>query len=272
VSGFTASAAWQIIVSPEVVTNLESTNATTESISLGWSYPQDNGTAITDYQIMVKGGGYADFTLYNDGVSTATSATVASLDPETSYQFKIRAFNGVNYSGWSNVLSVDTLPNIPFFEPGYKAINIAGAPKNKLVSFADNNDIYLNGTLVTTIHKHDTYTFDATDFDTVEGTQPFFVAGKLGTGTGSNDQGNATWATQAWVGKEFFFNFTRATPLKVKVYAFTDSDITITKGGVFEDSVSLTAGNGHTFSIATYAGYEMSSTGLYCGLCLWKPK
>ncbi len=56
VSIITASAPWQIIVSPEAITNLDITNATTESLSIGWAYPQDNGTAITDYSIEIKGG------------------------------------------------------------------------------------------------------------------------------------------------------------------------------------------------------------------------
>jgi hypothetical protein len=261
ISTITASAPWQIIVSPEAITNLDITNATTESLSIGWAYPQDNGTAITDYNIQIKGGVYSDWTLYNDGVSTATSATISGLDPETTYQIKVRGFNGINYSGWSNTRTADTLPNITFFEPGFKAINISGAPKSKLVSFADNNQIYLNGTLVTTLAKHATYEFDSAEFDQLEATEAFYVAGKLGTGSGSSDQGNATWATQSWVGKEFFFNFTRATPLKVKVFAFTDSTVTITKAGVFEATQVITAGTGHTFSIAAYAGYEMVSTG-----------
>jgi len=256
-----ASAAWQIIVSPEAVTNLELTLATTESLDIGWSYPQDNGTPITDYEVMIKGGTFSDWTVYADGISTATSSSVTSLDPETTYELKIRALNGINYSGWSNTLSADTLPNVTFFAPGFKAINVSGAPKSKLVSFNDANDIYLNGILVTTLAKHGIYEFESAEFDQIEATKAFYVAGKLGTGTGSSDQGNATWSTQAWVGKEFFFNFSRATPLKVKVFAFTDSTITITKGGVAEDSAVLTAGTGHTFSISTYAAYEMVSTG-----------
>ena len=257
----TASAAWQIIVSPEAITNLDITNATTESLSVGWAYPLDNGTPITDYSIQIKGGSFTDWTLYNDGVSTATSATITGLDPEMTYEIKVRGFNGINYSGWSNTRTSETLPNITFFEPGFKSINISGAPKSKLVSFDDNNQIYLNGVLATTLAKHATYEFDSAEFDQIEGTGAFYVAGKLGTGSGSNDQGNATWATQSWVGKEFFFNFTRATPLKVKVFAFTDSTVTITKGGVFEATQVMTAGTGHTFSIANYAGYEMVSTG-----------
>lgn len=255
------SSAWQIIVSPEIVNNLEVTNATTTALSIGWAYPQDNGTAITDYDIMIKGGVHSDWTLLTDGTSTATSSTLSALDADTAYEFKIRAFNGINYSGWSNVLTTSTLPNVEFFQPGYKAINISGAPKSKLVSMEDSNEIYLNGVLVTTINKHQTYEFNSADFDQIEGTGPFYVAGKLGTGSGSQDQGNATWATQAWVGKDFIFNLTRSAPMKLKVYAFTDSTVSVTKAGVAVDSQTITAGNGHTFTINDLASYEMSSTG-----------
>lgn len=261
ISSETASAAWRIIVSPEVVNNLEVTNATTTALSIGWAYPQDNGTPITDYEIMIKGGAHSDWTLLNDGISTATSATVSALDADTAYEIKTRAFNGINYSGWSNVLSTTTLPNVEFFQPGFKAINISGAPKSKLVSMENANEIYLNGTLVTTKNKHETYEFDSSDFDQIEATGPFYVAGKLGTGSGSSDQGNATWATQSWVGKDFLFNLTRSAPMKLKVFAFTDSTVSITKAGVAVDSTTITAGNGHVFTITDLASYEMTSTG-----------
>lgn len=261
ISSVSASSAFTITVSPEIISNLEATNITTENISLGWSSPQDNGTPITDYEIQIKGGSYSDWTIYTDGTSASTSAIISNLDPETSYQIKVRAFNGTNYSGWSNILAVETLPNIAFFEPGFKAINISGAPKSKLVSFVDNNQIYLNGTLVTTLNKHQTYQFNSADFDQIEATGEFYVAGKLGTGSSSSDQGNATWATQAWVGKEFMFNITRMAPMKLKVYAFTDSTISITSAGAPVTSTTLTAGNGYTFTISNNDSYEMSSTG-----------
>lgn len=262
ISAYTASAVWRIIVSPEVVLNLEASNKTSESISLGWSYPDDNGTAITDYEIKIKGGAYSDWTILADGVSTQTSSTISSLDPETSYEFQIRAFNGINYSGWSNTLTVVTLPNIEFFAPGFKAINISGALKSQLVSFDDDNDIYFDGTLEKTLDKGETYPFNSTEFMEVEGTKAFFVAGKLGTGSGSQDQANVTWATQSWVGDEFYFNLTRSAPLKVKVFAFTDSDITIKSGATTKATQTVLAGTGHTFSFTEYLNYQMSSTGL----------
>jgi len=261
IGAYQFSPKWNIIVSPEVVTNLEASNKTSESITLGWSYPQDNGTPITDYEIQIKGGTNLDWTLLSDGVTTQTSSIISGLVPETTYSLRTRAFNGINYSGWSNTLTVETLPNIEFFQPGYKAINISGAPKSQLVSFDDNNDIYFNGSLVTTLSRGEVYPFNSTDFMKVEGTKAFYVAGKLGTGSGSSDQANTTWATQAWVGKEFYFNLTRNGPLQVKVYAFTDSTITIKTGNTTKATQVLSADNGYTFSLPTLSNYQMTSTG-----------
>jgi len=258
-----ASNAWNITVSPEIVANLEVSERTESSITLGWSLPEDNGTPITDYVIEYMGGGLASFTIYNDGVSSNTNATITGLDPETSYQFKLRAFNGTNYSGYSNTVTVETLPNIDFFTGGYKAINISGASANQVVSMADSNELYLDGALLTTLDKGETHSFSASDFSVLEGNQPFYVAGKLGTGGigGSNDQGNATWATSSWVGKEFLTILSRNAPLKLKVYAFTDSTIEVRRGGALEDSQVLTEGNGHTFTLSTLGSYEITSTG-----------
>tara|TARA_B100001971_G_scaffold215190_1_gene259590 strand:+ start:15710 stop:18121 length:2412 start_codon:yes stop_codon:yes gene_type:complete len=258
-----ASSAYQITVSPEVITNLEASNRTSDSITLGWSVPVDNGTPITDYEIEYYGGAIGSWTIFNDGVNNNTSASINALDAETEYNFRIRAFNGTNYSGWSNTLTVETLPNIDFFNGGYKAINISGAPNNQVVSMADGNVLQLDGSPLTTLNKGETYAFTASDFSVLEGTEPFYVAGKLGNGSigGSNDQGNATWATSSWVGKEFLTILSRNAPLKLKVYAFTDSTITVYRGGALEDSISLTEGNGHTFSLASLGSYEIESTG-----------
>lgn len=258
-----ASSSYQITVSPEIITNLESSDRTESSVSLGWSMPEDNGTAITDYIIEYYGGGIASWTVFSDGVSNATSAIVTGLDPETQYNFRVRAFNGTNYSGWSNTLTVETLPNIDFFNGGFKAINISGAPANQVVSMVDGNVLQLDGSPLTTLNRGETHSFSASDFSVLEGTGEFFVAGKIGTGGigGSNNQANATWATSSWVGKDFLTILSRNAPLKLKVYAFTDSTITVNRGGSFEDSVVLTEGNGHTFTLTSEGSYEITSTG-----------
>ena len=247
-------------MSPEAVANLESSSTTTESVSLGWSYPEDNGTAITDYNIYIKGGVYTDWTIVADGISTATSYTHNGLDAETSYEYKMRAFNGINYSGWSNTLTVETLPSLEFFEPGFKAINIAGATANQVVSFDDDNEIYLNGSLVATLAKHETHSFSGDDFDVLKGTKAFFVAGRAGSG-GDTTKMNAVWSTGAWVGKNFIFNHNRYNPMKVKVFAFENSTVTIKRAGVVVDTQVITADSGHTFSLSTYSSYTLESDG-----------
>ncbi|MFT6630159.1 MAG: hypothetical protein ACJAS4_000093 [Bacteriovoracaceae bacterium] len=262
VSQIKASAAWNIIVSPEAITNLEASNKAINSLDLGWSYPNDNGTPIIDYEIQIKGGNFSDWTFLSDGISAQTSSSVRALDAVTPYQLKVRAFNGINYSAWSNTLQVKTLPNLEFFKGGFKAINISGAPKSKVVSFDDANEIHIDGNLVTTLQKGETYEFNSNDFTTIEGSKALYVAGKLGTGSGSSDQGNATWATQSWVGSNFYFNLTRMAPLKVKVFAFTDSEITIKTGAATVDTQAVSADSGHIFTLTNYANYQLSSTGL----------
>ncbi|MDP7319212.1 MAG: fibronectin type III domain-containing protein [Bacteriovoracaceae bacterium] len=261
-TNYAISAAWNIIVSPEAISNLEASSRSVDKIVLGWSYPQDNGTAITDYQIQIKGGQFSNWTLIEKGVSVQTTADIINLTAQTNYEFKVRAFNGINYSAWSNTLNIETLPNLDFFQGGYKAINISGAPKSKIVSFDDNNEIYLDGSLLTTLDKAETFEFDSSEFSVIEASKAFYVAGKLGTGSGSNNQGNATWATQSWVGKEFYFNLTRMAPLKVKVYAFTQSEISISTGATLVDSQTVDADSGHIFTLSNYANYQLSSTGL----------
>lgn len=261
VGAYSVSSAWQIIVSPEQVMNLEMSDRSTDSISLGWAYPEDNGTPIQDYQIQIRGGSYSSWTTLSDGVSTNTAHTEGSLDAETSYDFRVRAFNGTNYSMWSNSVTVETLPNIEFFNSGYKAINIGGATDNQVVSFADNNEIKINGSVVTTLQKHDTYNFAGAEFDVIEGTEPIFVAGGIGSGGGSGGA-NMVWSTQGWVGQDFLIALTRDTPLKIKVYAFTDSNITVKIGNSLEDSAFVSAENGHVFTVSTYASYRIESDGL----------
>lgn len=261
-----ASAAWQITIPPNPISNLEYSDRTKESISLGWAQPVDNGIPVTDYEIEYKGNGVTTWTLLVDGVSTNTSYVHTGLAAETLYEYRVRAYNGASYSAWSNTLAVETLPDLPFFEPGYKAINVGGSTTNSIVSFADLNDIYLNGVLLTTLNKSDTYVFTSTDFDVVEGTQPFFVAGRAGSTAGGASSGNFTWVTQAWVGKEYFFNLTRNGPLKVKIFAFEDTTVTIYNGAtVAAGPQFISADTGFTFTLGTNASYRLASTGYVGG-------
>lgn len=275
VSNVSSSGAWQVAaLSPEQITSMSVVEATNESIRVGWPYPDDNGFAITDYVIQYRVDGDTTWITINDGVSTSRRYTLEGLDAETDYEFRVRAFNGTNYGAWSPTLDAETLPNIDFVTFDYVAINIGGATKNALVSLEDDNEIYYgdntasaynDGSLISgDLDRGETLSVDADDFTVVQATKPFFIAGSLRSGGGDTSKANVVWATKSWIGKNFLFNHNRTNPMKVKVYAFTDSDVVVTKGGaaVAGGTVNnLSAESGHVFTISSYGSYEINSTG-----------
>jgi fibronectin type 3 domain-containing protein len=63
-------------------------------VNLTWSAPSRNGgSVITDYVIQMRSNAGATWTVFADGVSTATSATVTGLTNGTSYVFRVAAVN-----------------------------------------------------------------------------------------------------------------------------------------------------------------------------------
>ena len=70
-------------------------------VALTWTAPaSDGGDAISDYTIEYSSTGGAVWSWFNDGVSTATSATVTGLTNGTAYLFRVST---VNASGTSSV-------------------------------------------------------------------------------------------------------------------------------------------------------------------------
>jgi hypothetical protein len=268
-----ASPVWQVVaLSPEQILSMSVTDSSDISLSVGWPYPDDKGFPITDYIINYKLAGSPTWITINDGVSTSRRHTLEGLDPETQYNFRVRAFNGTNFGAWSPTLTAETLPTIDFITTPYMAINVGGATLNQLVSFEDDNEIFYgnnpssvfnDGSVISAdLDKGKTISVPADDFTVVRGTKPFFIAGRLGSGADTS-KANVVWQTSSWIGKEFLFSHSRSNPMKVKVFAFSDSDITITSNGgaVAGGFVSLLKDTGHTFTISTYGSYEISSTG-----------
>jgi titin len=96
---------------PGSVTNLQATGASGR-IDVNWTAPASNGGApITDYVISMSTSPTSGFAIFNDGVSTATSATITGLTNGTTYYVRVRARNAAG-----NSAIVQAGPVVPFVQ------------------------------------------------------------------------------------------------------------------------------------------------------------
>jgi titin len=86
--------------------------------ALSWTAAAPNGSAVTDYVVEYStsatfiGGG----TVFADGTSASTSATVTGLNNGTPYYFRVAAVNAIGtgpYSGISTAITPATVPSAP---------------------------------------------------------------------------------------------------------------------------------------------------------------
>lgn len=78
-------------------------------VSLSWSAPSTNGSAITDYLIQRSDDGGNSWTTFSDSVSTTASATVTGLTNGTAYVFRVAAVNAIGTGAYS-ATSVSATP------------------------------------------------------------------------------------------------------------------------------------------------------------------
>ena len=89
-------------VAPGSPTKLTVAAYSTSSVSLSWSAPvDDGGRAVQDYAVSYKPAG-GSWTVFADGVSNSTFATVSGLARGTSYDFKVLAENAEGQSAQSS--------------------------------------------------------------------------------------------------------------------------------------------------------------------------
>jgi hypothetical protein len=101
------AARWSIPLAP-VAPGAPSAAATGDgAVTLTWSVPA-SGTApaATDHLVQYRPQGGGTWTLFPDGVSSATSATVTGLSAGTVYELRVAAANGAGVSGFSPPASV----------------------------------------------------------------------------------------------------------------------------------------------------------------------
>ena len=79
--------------SPGVIASVRYDGNGPGSVSLSWAAPRTQGSSpVTDYAIEYRGVG-GSWTVFDDGVSIARSATVTGLEPGREYDFRIAAVN-----------------------------------------------------------------------------------------------------------------------------------------------------------------------------------
>lgn len=99
---------------PSVPLNLTAT-AGNKQVSLSWNTPNsDGGVSITDYIVQYSTDGNT-WTIFNDGVSTSTSATVTGLTNGTLYYFQVAAINSIGTGPYTNSVTATPVNQAPIF-------------------------------------------------------------------------------------------------------------------------------------------------------------
>jgi PKD repeat protein len=80
---------------PSQVTNVKANTNSNGDIVLSWSAPFDGGSPITDYIVEYKRSPDFSFSVYDDGVSTSTGATLTGFIEGVKYDFRVSADNNV---------------------------------------------------------------------------------------------------------------------------------------------------------------------------------
>ena len=258
------SSGWRFVTAADAITDLAYAGRTKSSVALSWTAPNDNGAAITDYFIQYKETSSGTWLTFADGVSAANSANVTGLLASTSYDFRVQSYNGGN-SAYSNVLTQETAPDDPFFDPTvFSAMNCGGATKSSVVALDDNTNVDLNGTPLagSPINAGETLVFDSVVGDVITSDKPIFASGRLAVTAVDYQKGNIVWNSPDWAGKDFITVGSRDAEHVITVYAFENADITITEGATTHvNADSVTAGSFQTYRMPNNAGYKIASTG-----------
>ncbi len=73
-------------------------------LSVSWTAPDDNGPAITDYDVQYRQSGTTTWLSWSH-TGTSTSAIITGLTNGQTYEVQVRAENGVGESAWSAAVS-----------------------------------------------------------------------------------------------------------------------------------------------------------------------
>ena len=144
--------------------------------TVSWTAPNNNGAAITDYDLQYRKGAGGPIGAYI-GVFTGTSKTITGLVNGTSYQFRVRAQNSAGESAWS-LWSTGVTPSV---DPSPGNLIITGLPKNM---YTGQDPVSLGATLSRTTVGATIYVWSVTGPGTLNKTSgPTVTLTANGTGT-----------------------------------------------------------------------------------------
>ncbi len=178
------SAVAQPDTEPDAITDLDASEWGNTTTTLTWSTPGDGGDPITDYTVDYRVSGDIPWINFNDGVSTSTSVLVTGLTNGVTYEFRVRAINGIGTAPDSNIASVTVLaptaPSTPtaptasliFYPQGgrvsvaFSAPSANGSPITSYTVTSSPGGIQANGAsspiVVTGLTNNQAYTFTVT--------------------------------------------------------------------------------------------------------------
>ena len=90
----------QILTVPGRVSQPTVSSAGTASLNVSWSEPSTGNSPITDYDVQYRRTGSSAWISWSHS-GTSRTATIASLDPNVTYQIQVRAQNSVGEGPWS---------------------------------------------------------------------------------------------------------------------------------------------------------------------------
>ena len=105
----------RVATTPTLITVLPAGTPGTGQLTVRWSQPVDNGSAVSDYTVQYRLSPSGTWTPFPHTAQTTRTLTVTGLTAGTAYDVRVAAVNGIGTGGWSNVVTVTTsaVPTAP---------------------------------------------------------------------------------------------------------------------------------------------------------------